>query len=181
MKKELLLSIASEAIQSRFDNTVIDIAALIQAHPELKKLGAVFVTLKQDGNLRGCIGSLVAHRSLLDDVIQNAKAAAFGDPRFPPLLEEEFEHTDIEISLLSTPQELHYTDREDLKRKIRPQIDGVVLKLGFNQATFLPQVWEDLPDFDLFFAHLCQKAGLRASGCLESHPSISTYQVERIE
>lgn len=181
MKKELLLRIASDAIQSRFDNTQIERSALLQAHPELQEQGAVFVTLKQDGNLRGCIGSLVAHRSLLDDVISNAKAAAFGDPRFSPLREAEFEDTDIEISLLSAPQELHYSDREDLKRKIRPEIDGVILKLGFNHATFLPQVWEDLPDFDLFFAHLCQKAGLSASGCLERHPTISTYQVERIE
>lgn len=181
MKKELLLRIASDAIQSEFDKQEINRLALLQAYPELQDQGAVFVTLKQNGNLRGCIGSLVAHRSLLEDLIHNAKAAAFGDPRFPPLREDEFENTDIEISLLSTPKELHYTDREDLKGKIRPNIDGVILKLGFNQATFLPQVWEDLPDFDLFFAHLCQKAGLQASGCLEAHPNILTYQVERVE
>lgn len=181
MKKALLLKIASDAIQSEFDKQEINRTALLQAYPELQEQGAVFVTLKQNGNLRGCIGSLVAHRSLLEDLIHNAKAAAFGDPRFSPLGENEFENTDIEISLLSTPQELHYIDKEDLKRKIRPQIDGVVLKLGFNQATFLPQVWEELSDFNLFFAHLCQKAGLQASGCLEAHPNIFTYQVERIE
>ncbi|MCH9740882.1 MAG: AmmeMemoRadiSam system protein A [Epsilonproteobacteria bacterium] len=181
MDKKELLKIANDAIKSRFSGSDINRSKLLQENPELQKDGAVFVTLRQKGNLRGCIGSLVAHQPLLDDLIYNAKAAAFKDPRFQPLGEEEFKTTDIEISLLSTPTELEYKDREDLKKKIRPNIDGVVLKLGANRATFLPQVWEEIPEFDLFFAHLCQKAGLRAAGCLESHPTILTYQVEKIE
>ncbi len=116
---------------------------------------------------------------LLDDLIHNAQAAAFEDPRFPPLSEEEFEKVQIEISLLSTPQELFYRDIDDLKSKIRPDVDGVILQEGYYQATFLPQVWEQLPSFDLFFAHLCQKAGMSAN-CLENHPQISTYQVTKV-
>ena len=181
MQKKLLLQIAKDAILGRFNHKNIDRDKLIKENPELKEDGAVFVTLKQHGNLRGCIGSIIAHRSLLDDLIYNAQAAAFSDPRFTPLREDELQQTDIEISLLTPYQELEYINRDDLKKKIRPNIDGVILKLGSYQATFLPQVWEELPDFDLFFAHLCQKAGIRVSDCLSSHPTIYTYQVEKIE
>jgi AmmeMemoRadiSam system protein A len=148
------------------------------AYPELAKPGAVFVTINERSSLRGCIGSLIPHRPLLDDLIDNAKAAAFGDPRFAPLRSEEFDLITIEISLLSEPKPLPYTDVHDLRKKICPRIDGVVLKLGDRQATFLPQVWEELPDFDQFFAHLCAKAGLPPN-CLEYHPEIYIYQVEK--
>jgi AmmeMemoRadiSam system protein A len=181
MDKQLLIKIAKNAIESRFNKKTIDKDKLIRENPDLKKDGAVFVTLKQHGRLRGCIGSLIAHRPLIDDLIENAQSAAFNDPRFLPLGKDELKDTDIEISLLSPYKELEYKDKEDLKRKIRPNIDGVILKLGTHQATFLPQVWEELPDFDLFFAHLCQKAGLRVSNCLSNHPTIYTYQVEKIE
>ncbi len=181
MKKELLLQIAKEAIENEFSHKDIDRDKLLAKYPELKKDGATFVTLKQHGQLRGCIGSIIAHRSLLDDLIYNAKSSAFKDPRFPPLREDELPYTDIEISLLSPYKEIEYKDVEDLKKKIHPNIDGVILKLGSYQATFLPQVWEELPDFDLFFAHLCQKAGINIVSCLENHPHIYTYQVEKIE
>ena len=180
MQKELLLDIAKKAIVSHFSKESIDKDALLAQESALAKDGAVFVTLKQDGKLRGCIGSLVAHQSLLDDLIHNARSAAFHDPRFAPLSEEELAKTTIEISLLSKPQELHYSDVADLKSKIRPNIDGVILTLGNHRATFLPQVWEELPSFENFFAHLCQKAGINPDGCLEAHPSIHTYQVEKI-
>ncbi|HHH19336.1 MAG TPA: AmmeMemoRadiSam system protein A [Campylobacterales bacterium] len=181
MDKKLLLQIAHDAIEGNFTRRDINRTQLLQENPELKKEGAVFVTLRQQGHLRGCIGSLVAHRSLLDDVVHNAKAAAFSDPRFQPLSSTELNTTDIEVSLLSSPEELEYKDREELKKKIRPNIDGVILQLGNHRATFLPQVWEEIPEFDLFFGHLCQKAGVRAEGCLERHPTIFTYQVEKIE
>ncbi len=151
---------------------------LVTMHPELSKPGAVFVTINERSSLRGCIGSLVAHRPLLEDLIENAKAAAFGDPRFPPLSPEEFDKITIEISVLSEPKALPYSDVEDLRNKIRPGVDGVILKLDGRQATFLPQVWEELNDFDQFFAHLCLKAGLPAN-CLEYHPDIFVYQVEK--
>ncbi len=179
MEELLLLKIAKDAIKSQFDNNNIDKEELLKKHPKLQEKGAVFVTLTIDGNLRGCVGSLIAHRTLLDDIIQNAKAAAFKDSRFTPLNKEEFEKIHIEISLLSSPKKLLYETKEDLKSKIKPNIDGIILKDGFNQATFLPQVWEQLPSFELFFAHLCQKAGM-SEKCLENHPEIFVYQVKKI-
>jgi AmmeMemoRadiSam system protein A len=180
MNKKVILDIAKKAIEAKFKNEKIDKEALIKKYPELKEKGAVFVTLKEKGNLRGCIGSIIAHRPLIDDLIANAEASAFGDPRFVSLGEDERKDIELEVSLLTPYKEVQYQDKNDLKNKIRPNIDGVILKLGSNQATFLPQVWEELPDFELFFAHLCQKAGLE-SNCLEYHPEIYTYQVEKIE
>ena len=181
--KKVMLNIARIAIKEEFMghkelNDEVK-QRLIAMCPELAKPGAVFVTINERSSLRGCIGSLVPYRPLIDDIIENAKAAAFADPRFPPLRPEEFDQITIEISLLGEPKPLEYTDIEDLRRKIRPGVDGVVLKLGDRQATFLPQVWEELPDFDQFFAHLCMKAGLPPN-CLEYHPEIYVYQVEKI-
>ncbi|WP_457593007.1 AmmeMemoRadiSam system protein A [Hydrogenimonas sp.] len=176
---ELLLRIAREAIASAFGLAPeIDKEALTAKYPELGKEQATFVTLTIDGRLRGCIGSIVPHRPLIDDLVANARAAAFEDPRFAPLTREEFEKADIEVSLLTVPQPLEYEDVEDLRRKIVPGRDGVILQLDGRQATFLPQVWEELNDFDLFFAHLCQKAGL-PQNCLAYHPQIYTYRVEK--
>ncbi len=180
--KQIMLNIARIAIKEEFlghkELTDEVKQRLIQMYPQLAKPGAVFVTINERSSLRGCIGSLVAHRPLIDDLIANAKAAAFGDPRFPPLSPEEFDKITIEISVLGEPKPLEYKDIEDLRQKIRPGIDGVVLQLDGRQATFLPQVWEELPDFDSFFAHLCVKAGLPPN-CLEYHPKILVYQVEK--
>jgi len=181
MQKDVLLKIAKDAILSEFDGRKIDREALIRRYPELLKKGAVFVTIKERGALRGCIGSLIAHRPLIDDLIENAKSAAFRDPRFPPLRRDEVDKINLEISILSPYKEVKYKNIEDLKRKIRPGVDGVVLKLNGYQATFLPQVWEELPTFEEFFAHLCLKAGINPKGCLEAHPQIYTYQVEKVE
>ncbi len=176
----VLLSIARDAVQSHFDSHQIDKESLLRQYPELKEKGACFVTLTQNEELRGCIGSLVANKSLLEDIIHNAKAAAFKDPRFMPLAEEELDRTRIELSLLSPPQLLEYSDVKDLAQKIRPGIDGVILRRKDHQATFLPQVWDKLNEFKLFFYYLCQKAGL-GRGCLQSHPEIYTYQVEKVK
>jgi hypothetical protein len=178
---KLLLDIARIAILGEFDSSIkINVNELLQKYPVLQELRATFVTLTINGRLRGCIGSLIAHRTLLDDLIHNAKSAAFGDPRFPPLSKEEFSLVGIEISLLSTPVEVHYTDKNDLKTKIQKGLDGVILKSGYHQATFLPQVWDSLSEFDDFFGALCQKAGL-SSNCLESRPTIYKYNVEKIK
>ena len=177
--KEVLLSLARAAIKSSFLNGKVD-PSFVEEYPELQEQGASFVTLTQEGKLRGCIGSIIAHRSLLDDIIHNAQAAAFKDPRFMPLSEDELEMTKIEVSLLTPPQYLEYEDSADLKEKIKAGIDGVILKQENYQATFLPQVWEELSEFELFFSHLCQKAGL-GLGCLELHPEIYTYQVEKVK
>jgi uncharacterized protein len=179
--QNVILAIAKQAIQDGFEHaSTIDTNALLTEYPEFSKPKATFVTLTLDGQLRGCIGSLIAHRPLLDDLIHNAKAAAFDDPRFYPLSLEEFLHVNIEVSLLSEPEVVEYRDIDDLKSKITAGMDGIILQKGGRKATFLPQVWEQLPTFELFFSHLCQKAGLDAH-CLENHPDISRYRVEKVK
>ncbi|MCX7627379.1 MAG: AmmeMemoRadiSam system protein A [Methylophilaceae bacterium] len=122
--------------------------------------GATFVTLTQHGDLRGCIGSLEAHRPLKQDVEQNAIAAAFHDPRFPPLEAAEFPGTRIEVSLLSPQRAMSFSSEADALAQLRPGIDGVVFECGPYRSTFLPQVWEQLPEPRTFLAHLKRKAGL---------------------
>jgi AmmeMemoRadiSam system protein A len=126
----------------------------------LQDKAACFVTLTQEGELRGCIGTLEAHRSLLEDVKANALSAAFHDPRFSPLKTKELDYTEIEVSLLSPTQPLGFTDEQDALAQLQPGIDGVVFEFGRYRSTFLPQVWEQLPDSKEFMAHLKQKAGL---------------------
>ena len=131
--------------------------------PWLLAPGACFVTLTQQGQLRGCIGSLEAHRALLADVKANAATAAFHDPRFPPLAERELDHTELEVSLLSPMQTLTFASEAEALAQLRPGIDGVVFAFGARRSTFLPQVWEQLPDAEAFMAQLKRKAGLPAS------------------
>jgi AmmeMemoRadiSam system protein A len=128
--------------------------------PWLAKPGATFVTLRQGGQLRGCIGSLEAHRPLIQDVAYNAVAAALRDPRFLPLTPTELPETEVEVSLLSPLEPIRFSDEQDAIRQLRPGVDGVVLEYQGRRGTFLPQVWEDLPDPKRFFAHLKLKAGL---------------------
>ncbi len=128
--------------------------------PELAGPGAAFVTLEHGGNLRGCIGSLEAHRPLVTDVAENAFAAAFRDPRFPPLSPAEFDDLDIHVSVLSPPEPLEFDSEADLLTKIRPGIDGLIIEDLGRRGTFLPSVWESLPEPVLFWRHLKQKAGL---------------------
>lgn len=171
--------IARQSIQDEFDYTSsINTDKLISQNPILKEDGASFITLTQDGKLRGCIGSLEAKRPLIEDIISNAKSAAFRDPRFNKLTREELHVTKIEVSILTKPEPLEYLDVEDLKNKIKPNIDGVILKLKSNQATFLPQVWEELPEFEVFFGHLLSKAGLPMDS-FKHHPEICVYQVKK--
>jgi MEMO1 family protein len=131
-------------------------------HGFLHEVGATFVTLMRHGKLRGCIGTLQAHRTLLADVRANAKAAAFLDPRFEPLTATELRTTRIEVSLLTTPEPIGFASQEHAIGLLRPGIDGVILEYGDKRGTFLPQVWEQLPDAGTFFAQLKQKAGLPA-------------------
>lgn len=121
---------------------------------------ATFVTLKINGELRGCIGTLVAHRTLVEDIKGNAISAAFRDPRFSPLCKEEFNNLEISISLLTEPEDIHFSNEDELLSKIRPGIDGLILSTATNRGTFLPSVWEDLPEKSLFWQHLKRKAGL---------------------
>lgn len=179
--EKVIRSLAKQAILDGLNKTQsIDTKALLEKYPPLAQQRATFVTLNLDGRLRGCIGSLVAHRTLLDDLIHNAQSAAFEDPRFYPLSPEEFKKVVIEISLLSPPEPLLYDSIEDLKSKVSVGIDGIILQKEGKKATFLPQVWEQLPTFEHFFSQLCQKAGLGAH-CLEHHPDIWRYRVEKIK
>jgi len=130
---------------------------------ELMAKRATFVTLTIGGHLRGCIGMLEACRPLAEDVAENAQAAAFEDPRFPPLTENEFKRLEIHISVLSPPEELKFSSEKDVLDQIRPGIDGLILQDGFRRGTFLPSVWQELPEKKLFWAHLKQKAGLPAN------------------
>lgn len=177
--EQTLLELAKAAIEERFGGAPIDKEAYYRRDAQLREQRAVFVTLKQEGQLRGCIGSLIPHRSLLEDIIANARAAAFSDPRFMPLEADEWRQTQIELSLLGLPYAIEYGDEADLRTKVRPGIDGVILELEGRRATFLPSVWEELETFELFFAHLCRKAGLE-QGCLARHPHISLYQAQKI-
>jgi AmmeMemoRadiSam system protein A len=129
-------------------------------HDALARPGATFVTLKQEHELRGCIGSLQPLRPLGVDVRENALAAAFRDPRFPPLAAAEFETTTVEVSLLSTTEPVEAADEQDLIAQLRPGVDGVILEFGQHRATFLPQVWESLDQPRAFLAALKRKAGL---------------------
>lgn len=175
-----LLSIAHRAIKEVFDPAcALNVPALKAQYPVLLAPQATFVTLTLDEELRGCIGTLEAYRPLIDDLVANAKAAAFDDPRFHPLSLAEFEKTVLEISLLTPPEKLLYHGIADLKAQVVPGEDGIILQLGRRRATFLPQVWEQLPSFAQFFSHLCRKAGLEAD-CLASGPDIYRYRVEKI-
>jgi len=139
---------------------------------------ATFVTLTIDGRLRGCIGSLEARESLLKSVRNNAVNAAFHDPRFSPLSRSEFDEIDIEVSILTPSQPLNYKDDKELVAKLRPHVDGVILRKGFAGATFLPQVWDQLPDVRDFLGHLCRKAGLAANAWKTDKLEVMTYQVQ---
>jgi AmmeMemoRadiSam system protein B/AmmeMemoRadiSam system protein A len=154
-----LLAIARAAIVRRFRR---EAATVAYDEAWLKEWRASFVTLKLDGELRGCVGTLEPHRPLAEDVGANAGAAAFQDPRFAPLREDELARCDIEVSLLSSPSRVAFRDHAELIGKLRPGVDGVILQHRDDpsrRATFLPQVWESLPDPDAFVAHLKSKAG----------------------
>ena len=122
--------------------------------------GATFVTLRIAGRLRGCIGTLIPYQSLELDVQHNALSAAFEDPRFPPVTTAELSLIEIEVSVLSTPEPLYFSSRAEALSLLQPGVDGVVLRVPGGRATFLPQVWDELPEPEEFMRHLMQKAGL---------------------
>jgi hypothetical protein len=156
---EALLVRARNAIAARLAQAT----RVEPAHPALALPGATFVTLTRDGQLRGCIGSLEAHRPLEQDVRANAIAAAFRDPRFAALTVNELPRTRIEVSLLTAPTPLSFSSEADALSQLRPNLDGVILTAGNHRGTFLPQVWEQLPEPRQFLANLKQKAGLPAN------------------
>ena len=174
-QKNLLLEQARKTISNRLDKN--DGLPDMPEDPVFREKAATFVTLKISGRLRGCIGTLEPATSLWQSVHDNALSAAFSDHRFSPLSHKEFETVVIDISVLSTPSPLEYGDSVDLMKKLRPGIDGVTLKDGRRGATFLPQVWKQLPSVELFLGQLCKKAGLEETAWREKHLDIKTYQV----
>lgn len=155
---EILTGLARSAIATRLRLLTADLP--IDKEDWLASPGASFVTLRIDDDLRGCIGSLMAHRPLRDDVWDNAQAAAFRDPRFSPLSTHEFADVRLEVSVLSAPEPLPFTSKDDALAQLRPGVDGIILSARGRRATFLPQVWEELPLPRVFLAHLLNKAGL---------------------
>lgn len=147
--------------------------------PCFQEKRGTFVCLKLDGQLRGCIGSLVDDTSLVEGVRRHAVSAAFQDPRFLPLAAEELERIQIEVSVLTAPVPLAFEDGGvDLVAKLRPHVDGVIVRKGLMSATFLPQVWEQLPQPEIFLTHLCRKAGLPMDAWHHSSLECLTYQVQ---
>lgn len=146
--------------------------------PWLRETGASFVTLKIEGELRGCIGTIDPRRGLGDDVWHNARAAAFGDPRFPPVSRRERDQLEIEVSVLSQRSPMTVASEGDAIAQLRPGIDGIYLEYGRARSTFLPQVWESLPEPIDFLGELRRKAGLPGRFW---HPDIrlSRYTVEK--
>ena len=153
---KVLLPIARAAIAHALDVS----QTADESAPWLAEHGACFVTLTQDGELRGCIGTLQAHRPLIADVKSNAVSAALRDPRFTPLGADEFEMTAVEISLLSPTRDMEFRHEADALAQLRPGMDGVIFQYHGFRSTFLPQVWEQLPQPRQFMAHLKRKAGL---------------------
>ena len=169
-----LLTIARNAIDKRFGVE----PRTVTPHPELAHPAATFVTLTQDGHLRGCIGSLEAYRPLAADVAANAAAAAFHDPRFAPLTSDELARTRVEVSLLEASERVDFSDEADAVARLRPGVDGLILMHGSRRATFLPQVWGSLADPRQFLAQLKLKAGL-AADFWDEQITLSRYGVQK--
>ena len=159
-QKAELLALARASIRHGLE-TGQPLAIDLQHYPaELIVKQASFVTLEHQGQLRGCIGMLEASRPLIQDIAENAFAAAFRDPRFPPLSAAEFADLDVHISILSPAKPLHFSSEQDLIAQLHPGLDGLILSEGHRRGTFLPSVWEQLPNPQQFLQHLKQKAGL---------------------
>jgi AmmeMemoRadiSam system protein A len=159
-ERATLLEIADRSIKHGLERgTPLSISA--SDFPEgLQQQRACFVTLLLDGELRGCIGHLEALMPVINDVAENAYAAAFRDPRFPPLTPSEQDKLEIHISILTPAEAISFESEQELISKIRPAVDGLILVDGQHKGTFLPSVWESLPDTHSFLSHLKQKAGL---------------------
>ena len=176
-----LITVARKTIENRLFNRKDQSQSDADVSPKYSERRGTFVTLTIDGNLRGCIGHIIPQESLIKGVRVNAINAAFRDPRFRPLSNKEWERIKIEVSILTDPKPLDYSDADDLLNKLRPGIDGVIIKKGFSQATFLPQVWEQLPDKKEFLTHLCTKARLDGSEWKRGELEVSTYQAQAFE
>jgi len=175
-ERATLLELARAALRAAFDGRTLrpDSARL---SPRLAAPGAAFVTLERRGELRGCIGSLEPRRPLAQDVCDNACAAAFRDPRFEPLGRAELADLEIHLSVLGPLEPFPVASEAEALAALEPGVDGLVLEEGWHRATFLPAVWENLPDPRDFLAHLKRKAGL-APGHWSSDLRLFRYRVD---
>jgi uncharacterized protein len=176
--RSYLLSIARQAIENATSGRSAPRVDIENLSPILQENGASFVTLTVRGYLRGCVGALEPSQSLVMDVREHAVAAAFHDYRFPPVQANEVKDLEIEISYLSRPKPLNYENPDDLPRLIKPHIDGVVIMDGRQRATFLPQVWEKIPEPEEFLDELCMKMGASANLWRQKKLNVLIYQVE---
>jgi len=179
----LLLELARKNILLKFGKEIdnfVDFKKKVSAFI-LDESRGTFVSLYKKGDLRGCIGNIEPAKTIFEGIKDNARHAAFNDSRFSPLSLEEVKDVTIEISILTKPQELDYEDTKDLFAKLKPGVDGVIIKKNYNSATFLPQVWKQLADPAEFLTNLCMKAGLAANEWKSGNLEILTYQVQSFE
>ncbi len=177
-ERKILLTLARESLEKGVTGSKLPELPMETLSSRLRSPGASFVTLSRRGELRGCIGAIEPYQPLAEDVREHAIAAALQDYRFPPVIPEELPEINIEISCLTQPDRMDYEDADDLLKKLRPGIDGVVLKDGFRRATFLPQVWEKIPQPQQFMDHLCQKMGVAPGTWRMRRMEVWIYQVE---
>lgn len=178
-EQKILLRLAREAVERGVRGEELPPLDEPSLTPNLREEGSSFVTLTSHGRLRGCIGALEAYQSLAEDVREHAVAAALNDPRFPPVQEEELNGIEIEVSRLTRPVPLEYKDAADLISKLRPHVDGVILREdSYHRATFLPQVWEKISNPVEFLDNLCYKMGMEPDLWRRRHFEVLTYQVE---
>jgi AmmeMemoRadiSam system protein B/AmmeMemoRadiSam system protein A len=173
-----LLNLAKESIKYGLEKGKPPEVDVLRSPTILQQFGASFVTLEINGNLRGCIGSIIANRSLMEDIIDNAYNSAFKDPRFMPVSQAEFDKLSIAISILSLPQPMKFTSEENLLNQLRQDIDGLIIEDMGRRAVYLPSVWEVLPDKQEFLDTLRQKAGLSAkhwSATFKAYRFITEY------
>ena len=175
--KKALVVLARSAIAAELVKTAVVQRPNLLSEALEEKRGC-FVTLHKSGQLRGCIGTIEPVRPLVENVEENARNAAFRDPRFSAVTADELLAIDLEVSVLTAPEILAFKDPSELKQKLIPGKHGVIISKGWHSATFLPQVWDQLPDPDTFLGHLCRKAGM-AADCWQSNDIIvKVYQAE---
>ena len=177
-EKAILLSLARRSIELAVNRHPLPQLNLEEYTPLLRENGASFVTLMISEQLRGCIGALEPYQPLVQDVCEHAAAAALEDYRFSPVTPAEVPLIEIEISHLTPPQHLEYENPQDLVNRLRPKVDGVVLRDEFRRSTFLPQVWDKIPDPETFLSQLCQKMGAPANLWRRKPLQVFIYQVE---
>ncbi|MDO8755556.1 MAG: AmmeMemoRadiSam system protein A [Anaerolineales bacterium] len=177
-EKQTLLRLAREALEHAVKGQAIPRLDTQSLTPTLREHGASFVTLTIHAELRGCIGALEAYQPLAEDVREHAVSAALQDPRYRPIVESELSRIRLEVSRLTAPHLLEYSSSKDLLKKLKPHVDGVILKNDLRRATFLPQVWEKIPDPVDFLDQLCMKMGASKKLWRDTKLQVYVYQVE---